>query len=69
VNGWVGEDVELVARDHHPDEIPAYERLLGDAMRGDPALFTREDTVEAAWEIVEPVLGDATELHPYEPGS
>jgi glucose-6-phosphate 1-dehydrogenase len=65
----VGEDVELVARDHHPDEMPPYERLLGDAMRGDPALFTREDTVEAAWEIVEPVLGDATELHPYEPGS
>jgi glucose-6-phosphate 1-dehydrogenase len=33
----VGEDVELVARDHHPDEMPPYERLLGDAMRGDPA--------------------------------
>jgi glucose-6-phosphate 1-dehydrogenase len=65
----LGEDVELVAREHHPDEMPPYERLLGDAMRGDPALFTREDTVEAAWEVVEPVLGDATPLHPYEPGS
>jgi len=65
----VGEDVELVARDHHLDEMPPYERLLGDAMRGDPALFTREDTVEAAWKIVEPILGDTTPLHPYEPGT
>ena len=34
-----------------------YERLLGDAMQGDPTLFARQDTVEAAWRIVEPVLG------------
>jgi glucose-6-phosphate 1-dehydrogenase len=65
----LGEDVELVAREHHPDEMPPYERLLADAMRGDPALFTREDTVEAAWEVVEPVLGDATPVHAYEPGT
>jgi glucose-6-phosphate 1-dehydrogenase len=65
----VGEDVELVVREHHPDEMPPYERLLGDAMHGDPALFTREDTVEAAWEVVDPVIDDATELHPYEPGT
>jgi glucose-6-phosphate 1-dehydrogenase len=65
----LGEDVELIARHHHPDEMPPYERLLGDAMRGDPVLFAREDAVEAAWRIVEPVLGDATPLHTYEPGS
>ena len=65
----VGEDVDLVARDHHPDEMPPYERLLGDAMRGDPGLFTRQDTVEAAWEVVEPVLGDAAPLYAYEPGT
>jgi glucose-6-phosphate 1-dehydrogenase len=65
----VGEDVELVARDHHPDEMPPYERLLGDAMRGDPALFARQDTVEAAWEVVEPILDDATPLHAYDPGT
>jgi glucose-6-phosphate 1-dehydrogenase len=65
----VGEDVELVARHHHPDEMPPYERLLGDAMRGDPALFAREDAVEAAWKIVEPIVGDASPLHTYEPGS
>jgi glucose-6-phosphate 1-dehydrogenase len=65
----VGEDVELIARDHHPDEMPPYERLLSDAMRGDPGLFTREDTAEAAWRIVDPILGDATPLYIYEPGS
>jgi glucose-6-phosphate 1-dehydrogenase len=63
----VGEDVELIARDHHSDEMPPYERLLGDAMRGDPALFTREDTVEAAWTIVDPILGDVAPPHIYQP--
>src|SRR5262249_57076312 len=51
------------------DEVEAYERLLTDAMRGDPILFVREDAVEAAWTIVDPVLGDATPVHPYEPGT
>lgn len=64
-----GEEVELLASHHHPDEMPPYERLLGDAMRGDPMLFAREDSVEAAWQVVEPILGDATPLHPYEPGT
>jgi glucose-6-phosphate 1-dehydrogenase len=56
---------------HHPDgdEMDAYERLLGDAINGDPMLFAREDCVEAAWRVVEPVLGDATPVHPYERGS
>ncbi len=64
-----GEEVELLARHHHPDEMPPYERLLGDAMRGETTLFAREDSVEAAWEVVEPILGDATPLHAYEPGT
>jgi glucose-6-phosphate 1-dehydrogenase len=51
------------------DEVDAYERLLGDAMQGDAMLFVREDAVEAAWAIVDPVLANATSLHPYEPGS
>ena len=44
---------------HRPDgdEMDAYERLLGEAMEGDPTLFAREDAVEAAWEVVEPILG------------
>jgi glucose-6-phosphate 1-dehydrogenase len=54
---------------HHPDgdEMGPYERLLGDALAGDSMLFAREDCVEAAWAIVEPVLGDATPVHSYEP--
>ena len=51
------------------DEVDAYERLLTDAMRGDPALFVREDAVEAAWAVVDQILGDATPVHPYEPGT
>ena len=51
------------------DEIGAYERLLGDAMRGDAMLFVREDAVEAAWAIVDPLLANASTLHQYEPGS
>jgi glucose-6-phosphate 1-dehydrogenase len=64
-----GETVELLARHQHPDELPPYERLLGDAMRGDPTFFAREDSVLAAWRVVEPVLDDATPVHPYEPGT
>jgi glucose-6-phosphate 1-dehydrogenase len=64
-----GEEVELMAQHQHPGELPPYERLLGDAMRGDPTLFAREDSVEAAWRVVEPVLGDVVPVHPYEPGT
>jgi glucose-6-phosphate 1-dehydrogenase len=55
--------------DHTADEVDAYERLLGDAMHGDAMLFVREDAVEAAWAIVDPVLGNTTPLDEYEPGS
>jgi glucose-6-phosphate 1-dehydrogenase len=51
------------------DELDPYERLLGDAMRGDALLFVRQDAVEAAWSIVEPILGDVAPLHEYEPGT
>ena len=50
-------------------EMDAYERLLSDAMAGDGTLFARQDAVEAAWAIVQPILGDATAVHEYEPGS
>ncbi len=65
----LGEEVELVARHQSPDELAPYERLLGDAMRGDQRLFAREDAIEAAWRVVDPVLGQATPLYPYEPGT
>jgi glucose-6-phosphate 1-dehydrogenase len=48
-----GERIELVARHCSGDEMDPYERLLGDAVKGDPTLFTREDGVEAAWRVVE----------------
>lgn len=51
------------------DEVDAYERLLGDAMHGDSMLFVREDAVEAAWAVVDPILGNATPIHEYKPGS
>jgi glucose-6-phosphate 1-dehydrogenase len=51
------------------DEVDAYERLLGDAMRGDGMLFVREDAVAAAWAIVEPILDSTSALHSYKPDS
>ena len=56
---------------HHPagDEMDPYERLLGDAMAGDATLFARQDEVEAAWAIVQPILDGATPAYEYEPGS
>jgi glucose-6-phosphate 1-dehydrogenase len=51
------------------DEKDAYERLLGDAMAGDAALFARQDGVEAEWAIVQPILETAPPLHAYEPGT
>lgn len=51
------------------DHFGPYERLLRDAMKGDPTLFARQDAVEAAWAIVEPVLDNATPLHFYDQGS
>lgn len=51
------------------DEMDAYERVLGDAMQGDPTLFAREDYVEEAWRIVDPVLKNGTSVYEYEPGT
>ncbi|MGC4094552.1 MAG: glucose-6-phosphate dehydrogenase [Polyangiaceae bacterium] len=64
-----GESVELMVRNQRADEMGAYERLIGDAMRGDSNLFAREDGVEAAWRIVEPILGDVTPIYEYEKGT
>jgi glucose-6-phosphate 1-dehydrogenase len=52
-----------------PDEMNAYERVLGDAMAGDASLFAREDYVEEAWRIVDPVLKTGTPVHEYKPGT
>jgi len=66
----VGQTTELIAS-RHPgaNERDAYERVLSDALAGDRTLFAREDYVEEAWRVVDPVLGSATTLHTYEPGT
>jgi glucose-6-phosphate 1-dehydrogenase len=65
----LGEDKELVASEDPAHGMQAYERLLGDAMRGEQLLFARQDEIEAQWRIVDPVLGDVVPLHTYDPGS
>jgi glucose-6-phosphate 1-dehydrogenase len=66
----VGEPVELVAVQNEAEDMLPYERLLGDAMDGDATLFARQDSVEAQWRVVDPVLGDdAIATRPYAPGS
>jgi glucose-6-phosphate 1-dehydrogenase len=67
---WRIESTELkVVHDAEGDEMDAYERLLSDAMIGDGMLFAREDAVEAAWAVVEPILGDVTPVTEYQPGT
>jgi glucose-6-phosphate 1-dehydrogenase len=65
-----GEAIEMVASRHpRPEEIDAYERVLGDAMAGDSTLFARQDYVEEAWRIVDPVLKADTPIYQYEKDS
>ena len=66
---FVGEQQELYLAEEQPNEETPYERLLGDAMSGDGALFTREDAVEAAWAVVDPVLKNHPKAYPYQRGS
>jgi glucose-6-phosphate 1-dehydrogenase len=65
-----GDQVELViSEESDPAEMAAYEELLFDAMRGNAARFARQDYVEQAWRIVDPILDGAVPVHPYEPGT
>ncbi len=65
---FVGFQRELYLAEGQPGEEAPYERLLSDAMAGKSALFTREDAVEAAWAVVDPVLEDHDAVRPYRPG-
>ncbi len=65
----VGDEIELLVCDTRDDEMEAYERLIGDALKGDATLFARQDGVEAAWSIVDPILDKETPIRDYEPGS
>ena len=60
--------VDLEAQGKGP-RLDAYERLLGDAMAGDATLFARQDVVEAAWAIVDPVIHGPSPMYDYDPGS
>jgi glucose-6-phosphate 1-dehydrogenase len=64
-----GSDVELVLKREAEVDEPPYQRLLGDAMRGNGELFARQDSVEAQWRVAQPILGNATPLYIYEPGT
>jgi glucose-6-phosphate 1-dehydrogenase len=63
-----GTDVELTLTEQAANDMPPYQRLLGDAMRGQTELFARQDVVEAQWRAVEPVLG-VKQFYAYEPGN
>ena len=62
---FVGDQRELHLFEQGPEEEAPYERLLTDAMAGDGALFTRENAVEAAWAVVDPVLKNHHRVRPY----
>jgi len=66
---FIGEQRELYMLEDQPGEEAPYERLLSDAMVGDGALFTREDAVEAAWAVVDPVLKKHHRVRPYRRGT
>jgi len=67
--GWEPQAEELSFAQQSGSDIRPYDRLIGAALDGDRWLFARQDTVEAAWRIVDPVLGDAVPVHPYARGS
>jgi len=66
---FIGDQRELYLLEEQPDEAPPYERLLSDALAGNGALFTRQEAVEAAWAVIDPVLQKHDSAHPYQPGS
>jgi glucose-6-phosphate 1-dehydrogenase len=67
--GWEPQAEELTFAQQPGSDIRPYDRLIGAALDEDRWLFARQDTVEAAWKIVDPVLGDATPVHPYAKGT
>ena len=66
---FIGDQRELYLLEERSGEETPYQRLLGDAIAGNGALFTREDAVEAAWAVVDPVLTTHHQVHPYTEGS
>jgi glucose-6-phosphate 1-dehydrogenase len=67
--GWLPQPEELAFAGQPGSDMRPYDRLIGAALAGQRWLFARQDTVEAAWQVVDPVLGDAVPVHPYARGS
>jgi glucose-6-phosphate 1-dehydrogenase len=67
--GWQPEVEELVFAEHPGADMRPYDRLIGAALNGERWLFAQQDTVEASWRVVDPVLGDVVPVHPYARGS
>jgi glucose-6-phosphate 1-dehydrogenase len=67
--GMNGQNVELLAVSNVVGQMGPYERLLGDAMKGDATLFAREDMVEAEWRIIDPILQSPAPVYEYDPGT
>jgi glucose-6-phosphate 1-dehydrogenase len=67
--GWEPQPEELAFAQQPGSDIRPYDRLIGAALDGDRWLFARQDTVEAMWQVVDPVLGDVVPVHPYARGS
>jgi len=67
--GWEVRTEKLSFAEHPASDMRPYDRLIGAALGGDRALFARQDSVEAAWRVVDPVLDDVVPVHPYAKGS
>jgi glucose-6-phosphate 1-dehydrogenase len=67
--GWAPELEDLTFAEQPGSDIRPYDRLIEAALSGNRWLFARQDTVEAAWRVVDPVLGDAVPVHTYAKGS
>ncbi len=67
--GWLPQPEMLTFAEQPAADMRPYDRLIGAALTGDRGLFARQDTVEAAWRVVDPVLGDVVPVHPYAKGS
>jgi glucose-6-phosphate 1-dehydrogenase len=67
--GWVVQQEDLTFAELPAGEMRTYDRLIGAALSGERWLFARQDTIEYAWRVVDPILGDAVPLHAYPRGS
>ena len=67
--GWQAQDQDLEYTEPAGEDMRPYDRLIGAALSGERWLFAKQDTVEAAWRVVQPILGDAVPVHPYAKGT